>query len=164
MIGHMVERWLNERERDAWLSYLFASMLVPSALDKELQRAARISFFDYSVLAHLSEKRDRTRTMSDLAACTSSSLSRLSHVVTKLERRGWVERSASAEDGRVTEARLTDAGLGELSRLAPEHVTQVRSLIFDALDEQDVRDLDRISRKILANLDEEHWFFRRDED
>ncbi|MEH0108676.1 MarR family transcriptional regulator [Tersicoccus sp. MR15.9] len=160
----MAAKWLNERERDAWLSYLFASMLVPSALDQELQRAAKISFFDYSVLAHLSEKRDRTRTMSDLAACTSSSLSRLSHVVTKLEKRGWVERSASCEDGRVTEARLTDSGFELLERLAPQHVAQVRTLVFDALDAQDVRDLDRVSRKILANIDEDHWFFRRDED
>ncbi|OMH27672.1 MarR family transcriptional regulator [Tersicoccus phoenicis] len=156
--------WLTPRERDAWLSYLFSSMLVPAALDQQLQRAARISFFDYSVLAHLSEARDRTRTMSDLAACTSSSLSRLSHVVTKLEKRGWVERSASSDDGRVTVARLTDVGFDLLTGLAPRHVARVRALVFDALDEQDVRDLDRVSRKILANIDEDHWFFRRDED
>ncbi|GGC80103.1 MarR family transcriptional regulator [Tersicoccus solisilvae] len=160
----MVATWLDAQERDAWLAFLFTSMLVPAELDKQLQRAGRLSFFDYSVLAHLSEARDRTRTMSDLAACTSSSLSRLSHVVTKLEKRDWVERSASAEDGRVTVARLTDDGFALLAALAPRHVARVRELVFDALDERDVHDLDRVSRKMLANIDEDHWFFRRDED
>lgn len=146
------------------MAFVFTSMLVPAVLDRHTQRLAKISFFDYYVLAHLSEGRDRTRTMSDLAACTSSSLSRLSHVVSKLEKRGWVERSSSPDDGRVTVARMTQAGWELLVSIAPAHVAEVRSLVFDALDEQDTSDLDRVSRKILANIDEDHWFFRRDED
>jgi DNA-binding MarR family transcriptional regulator len=56
----------------------------------------------------LSEPDDRTLQMSQLAALTNASLSRLSHVITRLEKKGWVTRCPSAENGRITIARLTD--------------------------------------------------------
>ena len=47
----------------------------------------------YLILAMLSDVPGRTLRMSDLAAVTQSSQSRLSHAVSKLERNGWVRRS-----------------------------------------------------------------------
>lgn len=154
-------RWLNPAERQAWLALYAVATLLPGTLDADLNRRAKITLFDYHVLAMLSEAEDRTLPMSDLAGRSSASLSRLSHVVTKLEARGWVRRSQSTRDLRVTTATITPDGLATLQELALEHVEYVRHLVFDGLDEQDVADLERVGKKILARLDSAHWILRQ---
>ncbi len=153
----MAAHWLTPEERRAWLALYALSSLLPASLDAHLFREARITLFDYHVLAMLSEAEDARLPMSELAARSAASLSRLSHVVKKLEVRGWVARVPSSSDGRVTTASLTPAGLEMLTELAVSHVAQVRSTVFDALDEQDVTDLDRVGRKILRGMDSAHW-------
>ncbi|KUM35965.1 MarR family transcriptional regulator [Arthrobacter sp. EpRS71] len=153
-------RWLNADERRAWLALLSINTLLPSALDTQLQSAGKLSLFDYNVLAMLSETEGRYLPMSELAARTSASLSRLSHVVTKLQKRGWVERQAHPGDARVTVAHLTDAGMATIVSLAPGHVESVRTLMLDSLSPDDVADLARIGEKIVARLDNNHWILR----
>ena len=88
-------RWLNADERRAWLAQLSINTLLPAALDTQLHAAGKLSLFDYNVLAMLSEAEGRYLPMSELAARTSASLSRLSHVVTKLQNRGWAGTPAA---------------------------------------------------------------------
>ena len=146
-------RWLNPDERRAWLAlYAVATRLTPT-LDAELFRESRITLFDYHVLAMASEAPGRKLPMSELAARSNASLSRLSHVVKKLESRGWMERRPSPDDARVTTAALTDEGMEALAGLAPGHVETVRELVFDGLDARDVEDLERVGRKILARIE-----------
>ncbi|MEC3854264.1 MarR family winged helix-turn-helix transcriptional regulator [Paenarthrobacter ureafaciens] len=153
-------RWLNAEERRAWLALLSINTLLPSALDTQLQSAGKLSLFDYNVLAMLSEAEGRYLPMSELAARTSASLSRLSHVVTKLQKRGWVEREAHPGDARVTVAHLTESGMDTIVSLAPGHVESVRTLMLDSLTPDDVADLARIGEKIVARLDNNHWILR----
>lgn len=153
-------RWLNAEERRAWLAQLSINTLLPAALDTQLHAAGRLSLFDYNVLAMLSEAEGRYLPMSELAARTSASLSRLSHVVTKLQNRGWLERQPHPGDARVTTAHLTDAGMATLQQLAPAHVATVRSLFLDALSDADVAELARIGEKVVARLDAGHWILR----
>ena len=146
-------RWLTSEERRAWLAlYAVATRLNPT-LDADLFKRARITLFDYHVLAMVSEAPQRALPMSELAARSNASLSRLSHVVKKLEGRGWMERSPSAEDARVTLAALTDEGMAALESLAPDHVRSVRELVFDGLDACDVAHLERIGRRILSRIE-----------
>src|ERR1700733_8959966 len=79
--------WLDQEERAAWLGLIRLVTRLPSVLDAQLQHDAELSFFEYSVLAMLSEQPDRVLRMSHLAAVTSASLSRLSHVARRLESR-----------------------------------------------------------------------------
>lgn len=153
-------KWLTPVEREAWLALVSVTTLLPAALDSELQVQAKITLFDYTVLAMLSEAPEHILAMSQLASRTSSSLSRLSHVVKKLEGRGWVERSRSAEDARVTIAKLTNEGWDTVVSLAPEHVESVQKLIFQGLDDRDVAELARIGRKLVGRLNPEHWILR----
>ncbi|MFL4474924.1 MarR family winged helix-turn-helix transcriptional regulator [Paeniglutamicibacter sp. MACA_103] len=153
-------KWLTPVEREAWLALVSVTTLLPAALDSELQVQAKITLFDYTVLAMLSEAPEHILAMSELASRSSSSLSRLSHVVKKLESRGWVERSRSAEDARVTIAKLTDEGWDTVVSLAPEHVESVQKLIFQGLDDHDVAELARIGRKLVGRLNPEHWILR----
>ncbi|MDQ0000384.1 MarR family winged helix-turn-helix transcriptional regulator [Pseudarthrobacter sulfonivorans] len=153
-------RWLNADERRAWLAILSINTLLPAALDSQLHTAGKVSLFDYNVMAMLSEAEGHFLPMSQLAARTSSSLSRLSHVVSKLEKRGWLERRPHPRDARVTTAHLSDVGMATLVDLAPGHVEAVRTKFLDALTDRDVNDLARISEKIVARLDEDHWILR----
>ena len=153
-------RWLNAQERRAWLALLSVNTMLPAALDAHLTSLNRLSLFDYDVLAMLSEAEGRSLPMKELASRTSASLSRLSHVVTKLQARGWIDRQPSPDDARVTTAHLTDEGWETIVELAPAHVERVRELIFDALDGDDVRRLAEIAEKIVGRLDSANWIFR----
>ncbi|WP_431710071.1 MarR family winged helix-turn-helix transcriptional regulator [Glutamicibacter uratoxydans] len=149
--------WLNDKEREAWLGLHSLCTLLPGVLDTDLQALQGITLFDYHMLAMLSEAPERNLSMTELAARTSASLSRLSHVVKKLEARGWVVRLQSKDDARVKIASLTTKGWDVLVQMAPHHVATVRALVFDSLDDKDVQDLTRITRKIVGQLDEDHW-------
>jgi DNA-binding MarR family transcriptional regulator len=146
-------RWLTQQEHDTWLPMTALLLKLPAALDSQLQRDAGLSHFHYLVLAMLSEAPDRTRRMSDLALVANGSLSRLSHAVSKLEQLGWVRRQGNPEDGRFTDATLTDAGWAKVVETAPGHVREVRSLVIDALTEQQLDQLHAIALAILARLD-----------
>lgn len=125
---------------------------VPAELEAQLQRDAGLTHFGYWVLAALSEAPQRSRRMSELASMVHGSQSRLSHVVGKLERQGWVRRERTAEDGRGSVAVLTDAGYDKIAASAPGHVAAVRSLIFEALTPEQVDQLEDISRALLGRI------------
>jgi len=146
-------RWLTEDELESWLKLAGVMLKLNPALDSQLQRDSDLTHFGYLCLAMLSEKDDRMLKMSDLAARVNASLSRLSHVITKLESRGFVERLPCADSRRVTMVRLTDKGYDWLVEAAPGHVETVRSLVYDGLSKDDVEDLHRIMGTILARLE-----------
>src|SRR6266576_3876076 len=98
--------WLSDKQQATWRRVVALTIRLPAALDAELQRDAGITQFDYIVLSSLSEAPDRTLRMGELAAIASSSLSRLSHVVSRLEAKGWVRRQQRAGDGRFINAVL----------------------------------------------------------
>jgi DNA-binding MarR family transcriptional regulator len=145
--------WLNEDEQRAWRGVVQLFMKLPAAIDSNLLRIAGITQFEYAVLALLSESDDRTLRMSELAAGTNSSLSRLSHVVSRLERREWVIRQVCPDDGRATQAVLTESGLAKIVETAPDHIGVVRALVIDALTPTQLRQLGAAGEKIGHRID-----------
>ncbi len=125
--------WLNVEERAMWLGITGVLLRLPAALDAQLQQDAQLSYFEYLLLAMLSEQPSRTLQMSELASITHASLSRLSHVVRRLEQRGLVTRSADEHDRRCTNTSLTDEGMALVEMVAPRHVAAVRRLVIDAI-------------------------------
>jgi DNA-binding MarR family transcriptional regulator len=107
--------------------------LLPGVLDAQLRAASGLTHFEYFVLAMLSEAPERTLRMTSLAHRTNAKLSRLSHVVSRLEGRGLVERFPCPEDGRATNARLTPLGWDLVVAAAPGHVATVRDSVVDPL-------------------------------
>lgn len=148
-------RWLEPEERDAWLSLVRVMIKLPSALDAQLIRDADLSHYEYMVLAMLSDRRNRQLRMSELAGMTSGSLSRLSHVVKRLEKKGLVRREADPDDGRYTNAILTDAGVAKVVASAPGHVAAVREFVIDALTPAQLRQLQAAGKQILTRVDPE---------
>jgi DNA-binding MarR family transcriptional regulator len=146
-------RWLHDVERDAWLSLIGVIIRLPASLDTQLQRDAGLSHFEYIVMVNLSNAEGHVLRMSQLAALCHSSLSRLSHVVARLERRSWLRRDPCPDDGRATLATLTDEGFAKLASAAPGHVDAVREYVIDALDPEQLRQLTAIGETILGRLD-----------
>ncbi|MFD9205865.1 MarR family winged helix-turn-helix transcriptional regulator [Streptomyces sioyaensis] len=141
-------RWLNAEERQTWLSLTAMVINLSNALDAQLQRDAGISHFEYQVLATLSEATERTMRMSDLAIVTNGSLSRLSHVVKRLEKQGWVRRTPDPDNGRYILAILTETGWEKIAATAPGHVEEVRRLVFDPLTQAQQRTLRAIGHRV----------------
>ena len=146
-------RWLDPDERRAWLKLVAVVTLLPAALDSQLQRDADLTHTGYMVLAMLSESPGRRLRMSEVASRTNSSAPRVSHVVRKLEDRGWVRREADPADGRGQFAVLTDAGWEHIVATAPGHVEAVRRMVFDVLEREDVAALEELGAKLLTRLD-----------
>jgi DNA-binding MarR family transcriptional regulator len=145
-------RWLDDEEQHAWRSYMAATRLLSSQLDRELQRDSRIPHTYYEILVQLSEAPDRSLRMSELADASESSRSRLSHAVARLEKNGWVRRDSCPTDRRGAFAVLTDSGFAALAAAAPAHVESVRTHLFDRLTREQVSQLAAICDVVTDGL------------
>ena len=148
-------RWLTADERAAWLRLAALLQQLPAALDAQLNRDEQLTHFEYFCLAMLSEAPERTLRMTMLAQQTNATLPRLSHVVRKLEGRGFVERFPCPQDARAVNARLTPAGWDKVVATAPGHVAQVRDVVVDALTPEQLDGLAQACEAMLGRLDPE---------
>src|ERR1700754_4471480 len=144
-------RWLTAEQQAVWRRFVEVLVRVPAALETQLQRDAGLTHMGYIVLLNLSEAPDRRMAMSKLAKQVSSSLSRLSHVVARLEGQGWVRRERDPEDGRVQIAVLGDEGFAKLVDSAPGHAEAVQQVVFDRLSAAQVRQLARLCDAFLES-------------
>jgi DNA-binding MarR family transcriptional regulator len=138
-------RWLSDDEQVSWRAFIDAIRLFTAEIDRELQRDSGVNHAYYHILVTLSEAPDHTMRMSELAALTLTSRSRLSHAIARMEEAGWVLRQSCPSDKRGAFAVLTDAGYGILASAARGHVEAVRRNLFDVLSPDQVRQLGQIS-------------------
>ncbi|MHA3701188.1 MarR family winged helix-turn-helix transcriptional regulator [Jatrophihabitans sp. YIM 134969] len=146
-------QWLEDDEQQAWIAIATLLFQLPGTLDRQLQRDSGLTLFEYFTLSGLSMAPDRTMRMSDLALFTNGSLSRLSNVAKRLEQRGWIERHPDPDDGRFTNAVLTDAGWDVVVAAAPGHVAAVRRHVIAPLTPAQLRALATVAPRIAATLD-----------
>jgi DNA-binding MarR family transcriptional regulator len=144
--------WLSEEELPTWLALVGVLIKLPAALDEQLQHDAGMNHFEHWALMGLSMHEGHCMRMSELAVLTSGSLSRLSQVISRLEKRGYVRRESDPTDGRCTLAVLTDAGLRKLHDTAPGHAEAVRRLVFDPLTKAQARQLREILHRIIRTI------------
>src|SRR5437016_7195119 len=151
--GEPPVKWLTPEELGSWLSVVRMLTWLPWSIDQQLQRDPNLGMVEYQVLAMLSGSPKRMMRMSSLADVTNASLSRLSRVVSRLEKRGLVRREPDPTDGRFTDAILTDIGFKTLAEAVPGHVAHVRSLVIDVLSPEQLRRLGLASDRIMAPMD-----------
>jgi DNA-binding MarR family transcriptional regulator len=145
--------WLTDPEVESWLSVVRLMTWLPWSIDQQLRRDANLGMVEYQVLATLSKNPEWTMRMGSLAVVTNASMSRLSHLFTRLEARGLVRRAPDPADGRFTNAIMTDEGFKTLSGAAPGHVAHVRSLVIDALSPEQLRRLGLTADRIVSRID-----------
>jgi DNA-binding MarR family transcriptional regulator len=145
-------RWLDEREDKAWRGFLSMQIQLRRQLGRELQEETGLSEADYIVLVHLSEAPGGRLRPFELGAVAGWEKSRLSHHLTRMERRGLVKRQHCLTDNRGAFVTLTAAGRSAIEAAAPFHVEQVRRLFFSALTAEQLEALTAISEAVLAGL------------
>jgi DNA-binding MarR family transcriptional regulator len=147
-------RWLTAEQERLWRRWLTLNAQLSATLHKELyDDAGGLSMPDYEVLVHLTDNPEGRIRVTDLARLLQWERSRLSHHVTRMERRRLVQREECAEDGRGAFIVITPQGRFAIEQAAPHHVNTVRRLIFDALTPDEVDAFATIIDKVLAQLD-----------
>jgi DNA-binding MarR family transcriptional regulator len=146
-------RSFTDEERRTWVPVAALLELLPRRLDAQLLRDENLTHFDYFTLSMLAVSNGHTLRMSALAAMANATLPRLSHVVARLERRGYVERRPAPDDARATDVALTNDGRRKVIGATPAHVENVRHYVLDALSPEQFTQLQAIMQAILGRLD-----------
>ncbi|MBM9619297.1 MarR family winged helix-turn-helix transcriptional regulator [Streptomyces zhihengii] len=133
-------RWLTDEEQCTWRTHLEVNKLLMHQLEKDLQPFG-LTNNDYEILVNLSESPERRMRMSDLAAATLQSKSRLSHQITRMETAGLVRRENCESDRRGLYAVLTDDGVDTMRKVAPHHVASVRKHFIDMMSPEALAEL-----------------------
>lgn len=144
--------WLSGDAQILWQRWLRLNALLPGVLHRELQADAGLSLSDFEVLVKLTDTAEGRVRVSDLARGLNWERSRLSHHVSRMERRGLVERSECLDDGRGALVVLTAHGRSAIECAAPGHATMVRQLIFDDLTPEELSVMSVVIDKVLGRL------------
>ncbi|MEU8528024.1 MULTISPECIES: MarR family winged helix-turn-helix transcriptional regulator [Streptomyces] len=144
-------RWLTDAEQCAWRTYLDVNRMLTYQMERDLQPFG-LTMNDYEILVNLSEAPDQRLRMSDLAAATLQSKSRLSHQITRMENAGLVRRENCESDRRGLYAVLTDHGMDTMRKVAPHHVESVRKHFVDLLTGEALTDLHESLKPVAEQL------------
>ena len=125
---------LTDEQQETWFAYMRVMLRLTYEMNRQLQTDSELSLPDYDVLNALADSPGRRLQLTALAARIGWERSRASHHLQRMSARGLVERCPSEQDGRATDAVLTDAGLGALRASTPGHAALVRQMFFDGLD------------------------------
>lgn len=145
-------RWLDERERRAWLDFLVMHAQLTAELHRQLRADAGLSLADFDVLAQLTEHPEGTVRSLQLGRSLQWEKSRLSHHLSRMEARGLIRRESCPHDQRGALVVVTDLGRRAVEQAAPAHVEAVRALFFDELSPDEVTALGNIAGKVLTRL------------
>jgi DNA-binding MarR family transcriptional regulator len=144
-------RWLDDDERRAWRNFALMQLQLFATIGRELT-ADGMSYQDYVVLADLSDRPDNRARLVELGHDLGWEKSRVSHHITRMERRRLVERTRCATDQRGWFVTMTDDGRAAIEAAAPGHVAVVRRQFIDLLTPEQLDTLDEISRTVLDHL------------
>ena len=147
--------WLTAEQQRVWRDYLRVNQLLPAQLNRELQAESGLSVAEYAVLVQLSEADGGRQRPFQLGEALHWEQSRLSHQLTRMERRGLICReNCPSEDGRGAYVTLTAAGQTAIESAAPAHAAAVLELVFDQLTEEELTTFGQVCKKILIALDQ----------
>ncbi len=144
--------WLDADQQQVWRQWMSAHRQLSAALSRQLARDTGMSMADFEVLVHLSEATDGRVRIVQLAEDVQWERSRLSHHLTRMERRGLIRREECPHDGRGQYAVITPPGRRQIEQAAPGHAEAVRTLLFDDLGAADLAALDRITSGLLERV------------
>ncbi len=142
--------WLNDSQQTMWRRWLTLNRLMAAVLARDLQSHSSLSMADFEVLVQLTDVPQGRLRVSDLAQTMQWERSRLSHQVTRMERRGLVARRECPQDGRGAFVGITPEGRNAIEMAAPSHVRAVRSLVFDVLTPEELADFEAVVNKLYA--------------
>lgn len=146
--------WLSDEEQSAWRTHLDVNRLLMYQLERDLQPFG-LTMNDYEILVNLSESEEHRMRMSELAARTLQSKSRLSHQITRMENAGLVRRESCESDKRGLFAVLTGDGWETMRKVAPHHVDSVRRHFIGLMRPEELSALHRSLAPVAEHLREQ---------
>jgi DNA-binding MarR family transcriptional regulator len=145
-------RWLDAREAHLWQSYRDLYCELTCVLEARLIRNSGLSGADYAMLHPLSVSQCGVLRTRDLGRSIGWERSRLSHQVSRMEKRGLVVREECESDARGSMIRLTETGRAAIEAAAPDHVEAVRGYLFDKLSREEQDTLTSLLDRVLEGL------------
>ncbi|MEV4976233.1 MarR family winged helix-turn-helix transcriptional regulator [Streptomyces scopuliridis] len=145
-------RWLTSQQKAAWDSFIRMQETLIGRLSRRVQADSGMSASDYIVLASLTERGGGRMRFLDLANLVEWEKSRMSHQVRRMTKRGLVAREECPDDGRGAFIVATPAGYKAIEEAAPVHVEHVRRLFIEALTQEELDTLARISNRVLEHM------------
>jgi len=148
-------RWLNPRETRAWRGYRRLHALLDLQISRDLASDG-MSAADYDVLSSLSETSGHRLRLVELAEQMLWSKSRLSHHVSRMERRGLVRRDDLPASSRAAVVTLTPHGLQVIEEIAPKHLLSVHRHFIDLLTGEQIDALGETADIVVRHLRNTH--------
>ena len=146
---------LSDRERRAWYGFLTMQEDLRRHLNRGLTRESGLSLSDYAVLSTLHQSERGALRMYELRNALRWEKTRLTHQVTRMMKRGLVERVQCEEDGRGMRIVLTSDGRDTIEAALPDYLGDVRRLVFDMVTPKQLDVLADISEQVLSGLAED---------
>lgn len=145
-------RKLTDDELELFQAFYVMRRGFERTLDSQLQHDDGISISELEVLMALIRSPGRRLRVRDLVDATGWEKSRVSHQVTRMAARGFVERQECAEDRRTSWVHLTGEGRRVVVRALPKHSATIRRILFDALSPEQQEQLLGIARTMNAAI------------
>lgn len=146
-------RWLDDDEQRAWRAWLQMQNRLTARLGRQLQQDSGLSLADYEVLVQLSETPEGRLRPFALQELLEWEQSRLSHHLSRMQRRGLVDREGCPGDKRGAFVVLTITGREAIEAAAPGHVAAVREFFLGQIDRDELRTLDLVANRVIQRLD-----------
>lgn len=128
----------DNRRSLAWRVFFEASTRLQGILETKLKKETGITLADYNILLTLFESPEAQLRMGELADSVVFSPSRLTYLVSRLEKGGAVEKIPSDADGRGYVAKLTEEGKSLTKNASAIHQETVRRLLLDDLTDAEI--------------------------
>lgn len=144
---------ISPAEWDAWRAFYAMRRRLDRTLERQLQHDSDISAPDYEVLLAIFTAPDRHIRTRELTRELDWETSRVSHQVTRMEKRGLVERTECDSDGRGSWIGLTPAGSRAVLGAMREHAASIRRYFFDVLSPEELATLAAASSRVLEALE-----------
>lgn len=147
---------LTQKQREIWTNYQQMRVRLAGRINRELSQRTGLSEADFEILNALIQSSDDTVRALALRCGLEWEKSRLSHQLSRMEKRGLVLREECIEDNRGSIIRITSHGR-ELAIKAQQHYEQaIQQYFTDVLTSEQLEALDMITQTILSNLPHQH--------
>ncbi|HEV7292285.1 MAG TPA: MarR family transcriptional regulator [Devosia sp.] len=143
----------TKHELGVWRGYIETAEAVRSKLADRLQADFGLSSGDYQVLVTLSEAPDNRLRSTELAFKMGWEKSRLSHHLSRMERRNLVSRQDCADDNRGAWIVHTREGEQAFQNSTVPHLMAIREIFVEALSPEEIDQIDALTRKLRSKLE-----------
>jgi DNA-binding MarR family transcriptional regulator len=143
---------LTDGEQSVWRSFYAMRRTLDRALDLQLQRDSHLSASEFEVLLAINLAPERRLRIKEIASAIGWEKSRVSHLVTRMEKRGLVDRTDCEIDARSTWIGLTPDGRRAVLGGLRGHSAAIRRYFFDVLDDADAATLTALSDRVVEAI------------